>query len=275
MSRSLAKMFERGRAASAALSSGLRIYAVGDIHGRMDLLDELASLIQADLVDAPKETLTIFLGDYIDRGPGSYGILERLSTGDFPTAFLALRGNHEEMALKFLEDESVLEGWRKFGGLETLHSYGVDVGDAMRGKGFGAAREKFVERLPHRHRAFLEETPLSASYGDYFFCHAGVRPGVSFERQTAEDLLWIRDDFLKFAGAHQKFVVHGHSPVHVPDAKSNRINLDTGAFATSLLTALVLENADRRFLFAGNLRATSADFRFPTHRQDAARARAS
>lgn len=250
--RSLATMFGRSQPACAALGPGLRVYAVGDIHGRMDLLDELASLIESDIADAPKDILTIFLGDYIDRGPGSYDVLERLSAGDFPTDFLALRGNHEELALAFLEDESVLESWRRFGGLETLHSYGVDIGDVIRGRGFGAARENFVKRLPERHRAFLESSPLSAVYGDYFFCHAGVRPGVPFERQTAEDLLWIRNDFLNFAGVHQKVVVHGHSPVHAPDARPNRINLDTGAYATSLLTALVLEKANRRFLFAGN-----------------------
>lgn len=241
----------RKRPAPAAVPPGQRIYAIGDIHGRADLLDELATRIGADLAGAPREVLTIFLGDYVDRGVDSAGVVERLSRGDFPAPFCALRGNHEEVLLQFLEDESVLGSWRKFGGLETLHSYGVDVGDVMRGKGYDAARRSFAERFPAQHRRFLEQTALSASYGDYFFCHAGARPAVPLDAQSPDDLLWIREEFLGFRGSFEKVVVHGHTPVPAPDIRANRINIDTGAFATSILTALVLEGDSRRLIFAG------------------------
>jgi serine/threonine protein phosphatase 1 len=233
---------------SASLPPGLRIYAVGDIHGRLDLLDKLSQQIRADLDSAPTEVVTIFLGDYVDRGPDSAGVLERLSRADFPTPIRALRGNHEEVVRQFFEDEDVLERWRRFGGLEMLHSYRVDVTEATRGAGYERAQKSLAARMPPEHRMFLEQTDLSASYGDYFFCHAGVRPGVPLERQTAEDLLWIREEFLQFKGSWSKTVVHGHTPVRIPEVLPNRINVDTGAFATSALTALVLEGAERRFL---------------------------
>ncbi len=232
----------------ASLPPGLRVYAIGDIHGRLDLLDDLSRQIRADLGSAPAEVVTIFLGDYVDRGPDAAGVLERLSRADFPTPIRALRGNHEEVVGQFFEDENVLETWRRFGGLETLHSYGVDVTEATRGAGYDRAWKSLAARMPHEHRMFLEQTDLAASYGDYFFCHAGVRPAVPLERQTARDLLWIREDFLEFKGSWSKIVVHGHTPVRSPEILPNRINVDTGAFATSVLTALVLEGAERRFL---------------------------
>ena len=236
---------------AASLPAGLRIYAIGDIHGRLDLLDRLFAQIRDDLETAPASTLTIFLGDYVDRGKDGAGVLERLSRGEAPTPFCALRGNHEDVLLRFLEDKSLLESWRQYGGLETLHSYGVNVSEAMRGRGFDAARRSLLERMPETHRAFLEQTQLSAAHGDYFFAHAGVRPGVPLDRQSGDDLMWIREEFLRFCGKHEKFVVHGHTPVPAPEVESNRINVDTGAFATSVLTALVLEGADRRFLQTG------------------------
>jgi len=232
----------------ASLPPGLRVYAIGDIHGRLDLLDDLSRRIRADLGSAPAEVVTIFLGDYVDRGPDSAGVLERLSGADFPTPIRALRGNHEEVVGQFFEDENVLETWRRFGGLETLHSYGVDVTEAARGAGYDRAQKSLAARMPPEHRMFLEQTDLAASYGDYFFCHAGVRPAVPLERQAARDLLWIREDFLEFNGSWSKIVVHGHTPVRSPEILPNRINIDTGAFATSVLTALVLEGAERRFL---------------------------
>ena len=243
-----ARRAEKKTFGPAALPAGERIYAVGDIHGRLDLLDQLATLISRDLKTAPAATTTIFLGDYIDRGKESAGVVERLSRSDFPTPFIALRGNHEEIALEFLQNDSVLESWRKYGGLETLHSYGVDVGDAMRGRGYDRAQQALAERIPASHLRFLQETRMSWSCGDYFFAHAGVRPGVALERQRPEDLLWIRDAFLRSDGDFGKIVVHGHTPVAAPAIHSNRINIDTGAFATSMLTALALEGSTRRFL---------------------------
>jgi serine/threonine protein phosphatase 1 len=233
---------------SASAPEGLRIYAIGDVHGRSDLLDALAKRIEADLATAPGDVVTVFLGDYVDRGGDSAGVIERLAQGDFPTPYHTLRGNHEEVLLKFFEEPAVLESWRKFGGLETLHSYGVDVFDVMRGMGYDRARDELAARMPEAHRAFLQETILSVDYGDYFFCHAGVRPDVPLELQTPQDLLWIREEFLRFRGSFEKVVVHGHTPVPEPEMLAGRINVDTGAFATSILTAVALEGTSRRLL---------------------------
>jgi serine/threonine protein phosphatase 1 len=155
------------------------------------------------------------------------------------------------MVLNFFEDPGLLNAWRKYGGLEFLHSYGVDVSDIMRGQGYEKARDALNEKMPPHHREFLEQTRHFVTYGDYFFCHAGIRPGVPCENQSPSDLLWIREDFLRFEGKSDKVVVHGHTPVARPEIRHNRINVDTGAFATSVLTAVVLEHAERRFLSVG------------------------
>lgn len=231
-----------------SLPSGARAYAVGDIHGRLDLLDDLAERIRADLISAPAEVVTIFLGDYVDRGPASAGVLDRLSRGDFPTPICALRGNHEEVLMRFLDNEIALDALRGFGGTEMLRSYGVDVTAAIQGVGYDIARKSLLARMPAEHRRFLEGTRFAASLGDYFFCHAGVRPGIALNKQSAKDLLWIREDFLRYDGSWGKTIVHGHTPVARPQLLANRINVDTGAFATSILTALVLEGASRRFI---------------------------
>jgi serine/threonine protein phosphatase 1 len=233
----------------------LRLYVIGDVHGRLDLLESLQSLIDQDRRQNPaREAGAIFLGDYVDRGRDSAGVLDKLSRGDFPTPIIALRGNHEEVLLKFLEDENVLETWRKFGGLETLHSYGVPVAEAMRGAGYDRAREALLRALPPAHLAFLRQTASSVSFGDYFFSHAGVRPGVPLENQVADDLLWIREDFLRHDGPFGKIVVHGHTPVEKPDVRPHRINVDTGAYASSILTALVLDGESRSFLSTARAR---------------------
>ena len=237
-------------AAVASTPEGMRIYVIGDVHGRDDLLSDLAEQIERDCATAPREVITVLLGDYIDRGPESAAVVERLSANRFPTALRALRGNHEAMLLEFLDNAKILESMAQVGGLETLNSYRVDVSQAMRGEGYEAARAALVAALPAAHRHFLEATELSAAIGDYFFCHAGVRPGTPLARQTAEDLMWMREGFLSCELPFGKIVVHGHTPVDSPEIKSNRINIDTGAFATSLLTCLVLEGEGRRFLNA-------------------------
>jgi len=244
----LGRRLETKRPVAPRVPEGTRLYVVGDVHGRLDLLNDLERQIERDLATAPADVLTVFLGDYVDRGPESAGVVEKLSAKNFCTAFFALRGNHEEVLLQFLRDASVLESWRKFGGLETLHSYGVDVSEAMRGAGYERTQAALADALPARHREFLEKTSLSFGAGDYFFCHAGARPGVDLERQSAEDLLWIRGEFLQFDGAFGKIVVHGHTPVGAPEVKANRINLDTGAYASSVLTSMVLDGGARRFL---------------------------
>jgi serine/threonine protein phosphatase 1 len=228
-----------------------RLYVIGDIHGRSDLLDSIIAEINREL-DArpPAGALTVTLGDYIDRGPDSRGVLDRLTRRAFPTRHVALKGNHEELFQAFLIDPAVGAQWRHLGGLETLHSYGVAVDELMRGRGFEAASTALRHAVPEEHLRFLSALQLSASVSRYFFCHAGVKPGIPLDRQQAGDLLWIRDEFLNSKSNFGKIVVHGHSPVEQPEILPNRINLDTGAFATGRLTCLVLERDARRFIFA-------------------------
>jgi serine/threonine protein phosphatase 1 len=233
----------------ATAPDGTRIYAIGDIHGRADLLDLLAGKIAGDLVARPApNALTVFLGDYVDRGLESRGVLERLASGDFPTRFIALRGNHEDAMLHFLDETAVLQQWVMFGGLTTLASYGVDPGEEMRRGGARAVQAAFLSRLPQAHRRFLEETQFSTEFGDYFFCHAGVRPHVPLDRQDPGDLMWIRYEFLEYRGDFGKVVVHGHTPHTKVESLENRINLDTHAFKSGVLTAVALEGAERRFI---------------------------
>ncbi len=204
-------------ATAASLPTGARVYAIGDIHGRLDLLQALSSKLRDDLHGAPHDgSIIVLLGDYIDRGPRSAGVIDWLLAGRMPAPIVALRGNHEATLLDFLAEASVLDNWRRFGGLETLASYGVDVRDAMRGRNYAAARAKLREVLPPAHLKFFEDTRLSWSSGDYFFCHAGVKPNVPLQRQEEQDLLWIRDEFNDFRGAFDKMIVHGHTPVAAP-----------------------------------------------------------
>jgi diadenosine tetraphosphatase ApaH/serine/threonine PP2A family protein phosphatase len=231
---------------------GMRVYCVGDIHGRDDLLGQMAERVEADLEPSScDESVTVFLGDYVDRGLGSRQVVERLARGEWPTPMIALAGNHEDLLMAFLEDEGVLEAWRGLGGLETLHSYGVNLGPAMAKRDFGAVQAAFAARFPEDHRQFVEGLKISTVIGDYFFCHAGVRPGVPLDRQNRNDLLTIRDAFLSSEAEHGKLVVHGHTPSLVPEIRSNRIGIDTAGYATGRLTCLVLEKEQRRFLQLG------------------------
>ena len=226
-----------------------RTYVIGDIHGRADVLDKMVKEIERDLKEYPAaDGVTVTLGDYVDRGPNSRGVLDRLACNPFPTRYIALKGNHEAMFEAFLHDPTVASQWRRFGGLETLHSYGVPVAAVMIGKGFEEASNALRQAVPQEHLRFLESLKLSLSVGDYFLCHAGVRPGVPLEDQSAEDLLWIREEFLNSKISFGKIVVHGHTPTIAPEVLPTRINIDTGAFATGRLTCLVIEGASRRFL---------------------------
>jgi serine/threonine protein phosphatase 1 len=227
-----------------------RLYVIGDIHGRSDLLDKLLELIHRDLKQhGRRDSLTITLGDYVDRGPDSRGVLDRLVRNPFPGHFIALRGNHELLFESFLDDGASSEVWRQLGGLETLHSYGVPVSEVMVGKGAKEAARALKLAVPRTHRAFLASLKNSLCIDGYYFCHAGVRPSVPLERQSENDLLWIRDEFLKSENDFGKVVIHGHSPHEWPEVKRNRINIDTGAFATGRLTCLVIDDGRGRFLF--------------------------
>ncbi len=227
---------------------GMRLYAVGDIHGRDDLLAPLMADVAADGERHPdKRKIIVFLGDYVDRGLQSKQVIDRLvalKLDGFETVFL--KGNHELAMLQFLGDAQFGRTWKYYGGLETLHSYGIneltlsdDSGD------FERERERLIDILPVDHRQFLETLLSSTEYGDYFFAHAGVRPGVSLARQIEDDLLWIRDDFLQSRASFGKVVVHGHTPAESATFKSNRIGIDTGAYMTGVLTCLVLDGLSR------------------------------
>jgi len=231
---------------------GHAIYAVGDIHGRLDLLDRMLGMIRGDAAFRAAERKTIvYLGDYVDRGPDSRGVVDRLIAGP-PAGFeqVCLMGNHEAWLLDFLEDPSSGAGWLMNGGAATLASYGVPAGH-------GAAttlariellRQTFVEAVPQGHRDFLGTLARSWRAGDYAFVHAGVRPGVALEEQRLQDLLWIRDEFLFSEADFGPMIVHGHTIEDRPDERANRIGIDTGAFATGRLTCLCLEGAERRYL---------------------------
>jgi serine/threonine protein phosphatase 1 len=228
----------------------VRLYVIGDIHGRSDLLDRIADEIYLDIESHPsKECLTITLGDYVDRGPDSRGVLDRLSNNPFPTRYVALRGNHESLFETFLQNPSTGNFWRGLGGLATLRSYGVPVNDRMVSKEFEQAASALRAAIPKEHLRFLSGLKPSITIGNNFLCHAGIRPGIPLEKQSIEDLMWIRDEFLNNTTDFGKMVVHGHSPTEWPDIRSNRINIDTGAFASGRLTCLVIDDEPGRFLF--------------------------
>lgn len=230
-----------------SVPEGQRVYAVGDIHGRSDLLETMAGLIARDIATRPgPEATTIFLGDYVDRGPHSSKVIDQLVRGDFPTPIVTLRGNHEAILSGLLKGDVEAGYHDQLGGGATLASYGLDAAAyAWAGK---ADRAVMLEAIPPKHRDFLDSLGLSETIGDYFFCHAGARPGIALQRQSAQDLLWIRDEFLRSTYDFGKVIVHGHTPVRAPFVRPNGIDIDTHAFATGILTALVLEGPNRRFL---------------------------
>jgi serine/threonine protein phosphatase 1 len=243
-----ARLEKAMRLGQARTPDDLRLYAIGDVHGCDDLIAEAHAKIADDLASRPvADYRIVHCGDYVDRGPDSAGVVERLvrrQADDSRAIFL--RGNHEEFLLAFLPaPERVGETWLINGAAETLASYGVLVGDYA---DFTALGEAFAASLPKSHLHFLDRTTLSVSFGDYFFCHAGVRPGVALDRQRPDDLIWIREGFLDSNADFGKVVIHGHTPVAEPEILPNRIDIDTGAVFTGRLTCLVLEGSGYRFL---------------------------
>jgi Calcineurin-like phosphoesterase len=237
------------RKGSASVPAGKRVYAIGDIHGRADLLAEILARIDNDLKERPvSESTEVFLGDYIDRGPQSRQVIDLLIARRRERDVVFLKGNHEACALQFLKEPTLLSEWSPMGGANTLLSYGVTP---ARGDDPGSQHETakaLHQAMPDIHRAFLNDLALSFTCGDFFFVHAGVRPGTPLQMQTQQDLLWIREDFLLHEEAFGKIVVHGHTPVYEPDIQPNRINIDTGAYATGRLTCLVLDDFGTSFL---------------------------
>ena len=229
-----------------------RAYVVGDVHGRLDLLDELLARIHADLDQRPsRKTMLVFVGDLIDRGPNSAQVVERLRTYRHPgvrTAFIL--GNHEEVLLRILAGEAeLIDDWRRFGGAQCLESYGVDVGELI-GRDDDAQLEIVREAIPKAHAEFLGSFVDTCRFGDYLFVHAGIRPGVPLDDQSTRDLRWIREDFLTSTVPHPYMVVHGHTITPEPDEQNNRIGIDTGAYASGVLTAICIEGTSRRYLRA-------------------------
>lgn len=229
---------------------GSRIYAVGDIHGRLDLLNQLLARIDEDSARrGPANVLIVFLGDLVDRGPDSRGVVERLidySGGAATTRFLM--GNHEEVFLRAVGgDLKSLKFLLRIGGRATILSYGIRE-DEYREFDFEALAAELTARVPAAHVAFLSAFEESVEAGDYLFVHAGVRPGIDLAQQKPSDLRWIRDDFLLHRDDFGKLVIHGHSITEEIDVRPNRIGIDTGAYETGRLTAIGLEGAERWFL---------------------------
>lgn len=232
---------------------GTRIYAVGDIHGRCDLLDQLRAMILDDAKAAAKRAdatnTIVYLGDYVDRGADSFAVIERLIKEPLAGfTSIPLMGNHEDMMLKFIEGPPQLT-WLMNGGLATLASYGVHGGGAfVYLSDLDEARRDLIKAVPPAHLAFLGALRMVHVMGDYAFVHAGVRPGVTIDKQSPADVMWIRDKFLRSRKDFGKVVVHGHTITAEPAVLANRIGIDTGAFQSNRLTCLVLEDEDRRFL---------------------------
>ncbi|MHA3978017.1 metallophosphoesterase [Halovulum sp. GXIMD14794] len=229
-----------------------RIYAIGDIHGCLDLLDGMLERIADDLDRRPHDKpLIIFLGDYGDRGPDTRGVIDRLielEQGPVPTAFLL--GNHDFLFLEYLDAipdaETPRMDWlnRNLGGTQTLASYGVRVG------AFGQrrAREDFAKAVPEAHVAFLKRAERLVELGDYIFAHAGIQPGVPVASQQLTDLIWIREPFLSDPRQHPGIVVHGHTIVERVENRGNRIAVDTGAVFTGNLSCVVLDGPRQELL---------------------------
>ena len=231
------------------IPAGSRIYAVGDVHGRADLLAALLARIDDDLKSNPvARPIQVFLGDYIDRGPQSRQVLDLLIARRRQHEMLFLKGNHEVYASHVLGAPSALSEWKHMGGVSTLLSYGVTPCARDNPQAVQAAAIAFGQAVPSSHRRFIGGLALSFTCGDFFFAHAGVRPGIPLRQQWQQDLLWIRDEFLLHEEDFGKIIVHGHTPVRQPDIRPNRINIDTGAYATGRLTCLVLEGDQISFL---------------------------
>lgn len=236
---------------------GWRAYVVGDIHGRLDLLEKLLEKIHADLASRPaRKALLVFVGDLIDRGPQSAQVVERLRTYSHPnvrTVFLL--GNHEEVLLRVLAgDADLISKWCEFGGAECLKSYGLEAAKIIQSRSAEAV-SKIRNAIPKLHVKFLEAFDDSCRFGDYLFVHAGIRPGIGIDQQRQSDLRWIREPFLFDETDHGFVVVHGHTIRPEVEMRPNRIGIDTGAYRTGVLSALAIDGKDSWLL---DTRATEA-----------------
>ncbi|MBI5069613.1 MAG: serine/threonine protein phosphatase [Deltaproteobacteria bacterium] len=231
------------------MPEGAVVYAVGDVHGRIDLLEELLAGVVADAAWHPaRRRVLVMLGDYVSRGLDSRGVVELLRRWEAPGfERVALRGNHEDLLLRYLDgDHAAGRHWFDYDGLEALAHYGVRPAP---GRGsLEALRQGLRQALPEEHLAFFRSLPVSHGEGGYHFVHAGVCPGVPLPAQSRHDQMWIRRPFLESERDHGAVVVHGHSVTREPEVRPNRIGIDTGAYRTGVLTCLALEGSRRWFL---------------------------
>lgn len=252
----ISKLFKSRSVAKPAqphVPAGRRVYAVGDIHGRADLLDELIALIESDeTARGPAETTLIFLGDMVDRGPASAAVIDRLrGLAQARPDVRFLLGNHEEIFLGALDGEpKALRLFCRIGGRETVLSYGMEAAEYER-----LDYEELVQRLetlvPDEHRDFLRDFEDMIVIGDYAFVHAGVRPDTPLDLQRTSDLRWIRDPFLDHRATLEKTIVHGHTMTDEIERRGHRIGIDTGAYASGRLTALGMEGTETWSLQTG------------------------
>jgi serine/threonine protein phosphatase 1 len=228
---------------------GVRLYAIGDVHGRADLLTQVLEAVDLDMRRYPgRRCITVMLGDYIDRGPDSRTVVEMLIARGRTREMVCLMGNHELMLHRFLADPNLWESWAASGGIQTVASYGIRPPSRPTAEQKDELARDLAAAVPRNHRAFLAGLPYLYESGGILFVHAGIRPGTPVELQAPEDLTWIREEFLAHRGDFGRFVVHGHTPVEEPDIHPNRVNIDTGAYATGRLSCVVLEDEKLTFL---------------------------
>jgi serine/threonine protein phosphatase 1 len=238
----------KARERGPAIPAGQRVYAVGDIHGRLDLFDAMIAAIERDdAAGSPARTTIVLLGDLVDRGPDSAGVVARARQWQRRREVRILCGNHEEMFLASFDNREVLRHFLQFGGRETLASYGVEVEQGKK-KDYRALQAQMREKVPADDLAFLSDLEDFVVIGGYAFVHAGILPEILIEKQSQQDLRWIREPFLSFEERHSHVVVHGHTVYDEAELRANRIGIDTGAFSSGRLTALVLEGTGRRLI---------------------------
>jgi len=228
---------------------GMLIAAIGDVHGRLDLLEKMHAGIADQIAKrSVADWRIVHLGDYVDRGPDSRGVIEFLAAAQTrDPRIICLAGNHDLGFLDFLTEPDPAGLFATNGGIETALSYGVTL-DLQDLDALAVQHGELVQNVPDAHRRFIGDLVFSAEFGDFFFCHAGVMPGVPLDEQQPRDLIWIREQFLDYGELYAKVIVHGHTPTHDPEIRTNRINVDTGAFATGVLTSLLIEGSDKQLM---------------------------
>lgn len=254
----ISTLFKRKAKATApatpSMPDGVVAWAVGDVHGRLDLLKPLVEAITADAAASlAHRKVVIFLGDYIDRGPESRGVIRYLIQlpADAGIEWRFLKGNHEEAMLNFLDDPTFGSSWCEYGGDAALASYNLKPPEMRhRTEAWARVSADLNHKVTAKERAFLENLEFSISIGDYFFAHAGARPGQSLNRQTERDLMWIRDSFLDSEIVFEKVVVHGHTPTKDVHVDHRRIGIDTKAYESGRLSAVRLEASARKVMQA-------------------------